>query len=102
MKQFVYAEGEEVCYANVRYLNKKECFFEQLYVSPKLRKQGIAKKLIGQLIDWADNEKLLIRLYIMPSGQMDHRQLITMCKTFTFRCIGDNFDVNQPFQEMIR
>ena len=50
-------------------------YFNRLIVDKKLRGTGLSVKLMKQVIEWADQEKIEILLDINPYGNLDYLQL---------------------------
>lgn len=60
-------------------------YFNRLNVPLKMRNEGIAKQLLQQVSEWADQERINILLDINPYGDLDLRQLIALYMKFGFK-----------------
>lgn len=60
-------------------------YFNRLNVPSKIRNKGIAKKLLQEMSEWADQEHVSIWLDINPYGDLDLRQLISLYSRFGFK-----------------
>jgi len=63
-------------------------YFNRLFVPQQLRRQGIATKLMTQVVEWADTNNYNIWNDINPYGEMDLDQLIKFYKKFGFEEIA--------------
>lgn len=59
-------------------------YFNRLIVDKKLRGQGLSIKLMNQVVEWADTEKIEILLEINPYGNLDYLQLAQFYERFGF------------------
>ena len=89
-KTFSHIEGSYIalCELSIYQSHKLEgvwYYFNRLSVPPKLRKKGIAKKLLGEMCEWADDKEINIWLDINPYGDLDLRQLISLYSKFGFK-----------------
>ena len=68
-------------------------FFNRLFVSPKIRNQGIATKLMNRLIEILDEKNICLVNTVNSYGDLDQDQLITFYKKFGFRdgCSDSNY-----------
>lgn len=66
-------------------------YFNRLFVPRKIRRRGIASKLLEQLVIWADNEKVNIYLPINPYGDeeygLDLEGLVELYSKYGFKLI---------------
>ena len=62
----------------------KTYYFNRLIVDQKLRGTGISVKLMKQVVEWADQEKIEILLEINPYGNLDYLQLAQFYERFGF------------------
>jgi len=60
-------------------------YFNRLNIPVRLRQQGIAKKLLQEMIEWADLEKINILLDINPYGDLSYEQLEVLYQKFGFQ-----------------
>lgn len=63
---------------------KKTYYFNRLIVDKKLRGQGLSIKLMNQVVEWADKEKIIILLEINPYGDLGYLQLAQFYMRFGF------------------
>jgi GNAT superfamily N-acetyltransferase len=59
-------------------------YFNRLNTPPAIRGKGIAKKLLTEMIKWADTKKISIYLDINPYGNLNLKQLIALYERFGF------------------
>jgi len=59
-------------------------YFNRLIVDKKLRGQGLSIKLMNQVVEWADTEKIKILLEINPYGDLGYLQLAQFYMRFGF------------------
>lgn len=59
-------------------------FFNRLFVPEKLRRRGLATKLMEQVVTWADQEKINILNTINPYGDLNLEQLIHFYSKYGF------------------
>jgi GNAT superfamily N-acetyltransferase len=79
-------------------------YFNRLMVPPKMRNKGIAKKLLQEMCNWANTDKVSIWLDINPYGDLDLHQLINLYSKFDFQQIADatmirRYDVLKNIQQ---
>jgi len=60
-------------------------YFNRLNVPVRLRQQGIAKKLLQEVIEWADSIKVNILLDINPYGDLSYEQLEVLYQKYGFQ-----------------
>jgi GNAT superfamily N-acetyltransferase len=64
--------------------NQKEWYFNRLFVSPSVRKKGIATKLMSELVKKLDENKIDLFLDINPYGNLNYKQLENFYRQFGF------------------
>jgi len=80
----VYREGYMSACAELSFMENDTLFFNRLYVHPKLRHRGIAKRLMNMICDKVDVEQLNIVNYINSYGDLDEKDLIAFYSKFGF------------------
>ena len=60
-------------------------FFNRLIVPPAIRNRGVATKLMEQVIEWADEEKINIFNGVNAYGDLNLPQLIRFYSKFGFK-----------------
>jgi hypothetical protein len=65
-------------------------YFNRLNTPSKIRNKGIAKKLLQEMTEWADIEKISIWLDINPYGDLNLPQLISLYSKFDFQQIAES------------
>ncbi len=69
----------------IKHKNQTWYYFNRLNVPVRLRQQGIAKKLLQEMIEWADSIKANILLDINPYGDLSYEQLEVLYQKFGFQ-----------------
>jgi GNAT superfamily N-acetyltransferase len=59
-------------------------YFNRLIVDPTLRGKGLSIKLMDQVVEWSDTEKVEILLEMNPYGPLDYIQLTQFYERFGF------------------
>lgn len=65
-------------------------YFNRLNVPEKIRGRGIARKLLTEVISWADENGINILNEVLASGDMTKEQLMTLYEQFGFVKETDN------------
>jgi GNAT superfamily N-acetyltransferase len=60
-------------------------YFNRLVVHGKIRHQGIATRLMQEMVEWVDYKKINVLLEINPYGDLDLEQLIIFYGKFGFK-----------------
>lgn len=63
-------------------------YFSRLIVPPKHRRNGVAAKLMEDVVGWSDDENISIYLDINPYGDMCLESLIRFYTKYGFKQIG--------------
>jgi len=72
-------------------------YFNRLNVPPVMRRKGIAKKLLMEMVDWADQDKISIYVDINPYGDLNLRQLVSLYGKFGFIPLNNHTMVRRSY-----
>lgn len=101
-QQFTHIEDGKLALAELSLIHlpgyKNWYYFNRLNVPAPIRGRGIAKKLMNQVVEWADQNQIYIHLDINPYGDLNLEQLTSFYKRYGFQEKDKKFMIRKPQQ----